>query len=134
MKKLLLVCAVVVLSGCSTLLDSYLMTYDTNEYRIISEIRADAQGYKTSCANELISTTNSVALADKTRLFVVFSEHLPHNQPVIKASVELDKIAQGLKTQYANGNKVSPVFCKIKFETVEHNAEAMQKIIGAKPR
>jgi hypothetical protein len=134
MKKLLLVCVVVLLSGCSTLLDSYLMTYDTNEYRIISEIRADAQGYKTSCANELISTTNSVALADKTRLFVVFSEHLPHNQPVIKASIELDKIAQGLKTQYTNGSKVSPVFCKIKFESVEHSAEAMQKIIGAKPR
>ena len=134
MKKLLLVCAVVLLSGCSTLLDSYLMTYDTNEYRIISEIRADAQGYKTACANELISTTNSFALADKTRLFVVFSEHLPHNQPVIKASIELDKIAQGLKTQYMSGNKVSPVFCKIKFESVEHNAEAMQKIIGAKPR
>jgi hypothetical protein len=134
MKKLLLICAVVVLSGCSTLLDSYLMTYDTNEYRIISEIRADAQGYKTSCANELISTTNSVALADKTRLFVVFSEHLPHNQPVIKASIELDKIAQGLKTQYTNGSKVSPMFCKIKFESIEHSAEAMQKIIGAKPR
>lgn len=134
MKKLLLVCAVVLLPGCGTLLDSYLMAYDTNEYRIISEIRADAQGYKTACANELISTTNSVALADKTRLFVVFSEHLPHNQPVIKASIELDKIAQGLKTQYMSGNKVSPVFCKIKFESVEHNAEAMQKIIGAKPR
>jgi type IV pilus biogenesis protein CpaD/CtpE len=133
MKKLLLICAIALLPGCA-LVDSYLMKYDTNEYRIISEIRADAQGYKTACANELMSTTNAVAIADKTRLFVVFSEYQPHNQPVIKASIELDKIAQGLKTQYASGNKVSPVFCKIKFESIEHSAETMQKIIGAKPK
>jgi hypothetical protein len=110
------------------------MKYDTNEYRIITEIRTDAQGYKTACANELMSNTNAVAMADKTRLFMLFSEHQPYNDPVIKASIELDKIAQGLKTQYASGNKVSPVFCKIKFESIEHSAEIMQKTIGAKPR
>ena len=133
MKRLLVLCAFFALSGCS-ILDAYLMKYDTNEYRIISEVRSDAQGYKETCANELISTTNAVAIADKTRLFVVFSQYQPHNEPVIKASIELDKIAQGLKTQYASGNRVSPVFCKIKFESIEHSAEAMQKIIGAKPR
>ena len=133
MKKFLLVCAVALLPGCA-LVDSYLMKYDTNEYRIITEIRTDAQGYKTACANELMSNTNAVAMADKTRLFMLFSEHQPYNDPVIKASIELDKIAQGLKTQYASGNKVSPVFCKIKFESIEHSAEIMQKTIGAKPR
>jgi hypothetical protein len=132
MKKIILV-ALVFLSGCS-LLDAYLMKYDPNEYSIITEIRSDAQGYKTACDNELMSTTNAVALANKTRMFALFSEHQPHNEPVVKASIELDKIAQGLKTQYVNGNKVSPIFCKIKFESIEHSAETMQKIIGAKPR
>lgn len=133
MKKLLAIGLAVLLSGCSTLFDSYLMKYDTNEYRIVTEIRSDAQGYKTACANELLSVTNAVAIADKTRLFKLYSEHQPHNDPVIKASIELDKIAQGLKNQYNTG-KVSPMFCKIKFESIEHSAEAMQKIIGAKPR
>lgn len=132
MKKIILV-VLAFLSGCS-LLDAYLMKYDPNEYSIITEIRSDAQGYKTTCDNELMSTTNAVALADKTRMFTLFSEHQPHNEPVVKASVELNKIAQGLKTQYVSGNKVSPVFCKIKFESIEHSAETMQKIIGAKPR
>jgi hypothetical protein len=133
MKKLLIVTAIALLSGCA-LVDSYLMKYDSNEYAIITQIRSDAQGYKSACDNELMSMTNAVALADKTRMFMLFSEHQPHNEPVIKASVELDKIAQGLKTQYVNSGKVSPVFCKIKFESVEHSAETMQKIIGAKPR
>jgi hypothetical protein len=132
MKKIILLIAIA-LSGCAVV-DSYLMKYDPGEYTIITEIRADAQNYKESCSNELMSTTNSVALANKTKLFVLFSEHQPHNEPVIKASIELDKIAQGLKTQYTNEGKVSPMFCKIKFESIEHSAEAMQKIIEAKPR
>jgi hypothetical protein len=133
MKKLLLIFAVALLPGCA-LVDSYLMKYDTNEYRIISEIRTDASEYKTACTNELLSNANAVAIASKTQLFVNFGQYQPYNDPVIKASIELNKIAQGLKTQYTSNNKVSPVFCKIKFESIEHSAEAMQKIIGAKPR
>lgn len=133
----LLVLSVVLLSGCSsfnTLIDSYLMKYDTNEYRIVAEIRTDAQKYKTECDNPLTSTVNSVAMADKTRLFVLYSQYQPHNQQVIKSSVELDKIAQGLKDQYVKNNKVSPMFCKLKYETLEHSAETIQKTVGAKPR
>jgi hypothetical protein len=133
MKKLLLICAVALLPGCVAL-DSYLMRYDSNEYRIIAEIRSEASVYKTQCDNVTLSTTNATTMAVKTQFFVFFSQYQPHNEPVQKASVELNKIAQGLKDQYAKGDKVSPMFCKIKFETVEHSAESMQKIIGDKPR
>jgi hypothetical protein len=133
MKKLLLICAVALLPGCVAL-DSYLMRYDSNEYRIIAEIRAEANSYKAECNDPLLSKPNAIAMADKTQFFMFFSQYQPHNEPVIKASAELNKIAQGLKDQYVKGEKVSPVFCKIKFETVEHSAETMQKIIGDKPR
>ena len=128
---------VATLSGCSmltTLTDAYLMKYDANEYKIITEIRADAQAYKKACSNELMSTPNAVAMAEKTNLFVLYTQYLPHNEPAKKASIELDKIAQGLKDQYVNSSKVSSVFCKIKFETIEHSAESIQKMTGAKPR
>lgn len=133
MKKFVLILCMLSLTGCVAI-ESFLMTYDTNEYRIITEIRADAQGYKEECANELLSNSNVVAMANKTRLFMLYSQHLPHNEPVQKASVELNKIAQGLKDQYSKGTKVSTAFCKIKFETLERNAESLQKVIGDKPR
>jgi hypothetical protein len=133
MKKLLIIAAIALLPGCA-LIDSYLMKYDTNEYRIVTEIRAEAQGYKTECSNPLLSAPNAIAMADKTRLLVMYSQYLPYNEPTKKSSVELDKVAQGLKDQYAKGDKVSPMFCKLKFETIEHSAESMQKVIGAKPR
>lgn len=133
MKKLLLVLAVALLPGCA-LVDSYLMKYDTNEYRIITEVRAEAQGYKTECSNPLLSNPNAIAMAEKTNLFMLYSQYQPHNAPVQQASIELNKMAQGLKDQYATGTKVSPIFCKIKFENIEKSAETIQKMVGDKPR
>jgi hypothetical protein len=133
MKKLLLIGLVSLLPGCA-LMDAYLMKYDTNEYRVVSEIRAEAYSYKTDCANPLLSSPNAIAMAEKTQFFVFYAQYIPHNDPVKKASVELNKIAQGLKEQYSKGSAVSPMFCKIKFESIEKSAETMQKIIGDKPR
>jgi hypothetical protein len=133
MKKLLLIPLVVFLQSCA-IYDAYMMThYDPNEYKAITDIRAEAQLYKGQCANEMLSVVNANKLAFDTRAFAMYSENVPRNENVQKASVELDKIAQGLATQYNTG-KVSPMFCKIKFESVEHNADTMQKIIGARPR
>jgi len=134
MKKLLLAVAVSMLSGCA-LIDAYLMTkYDPIEYKQIAEIRAEAQLYKTQCSNELLSATNAQKLAYDTNVFALYSEHVPRNENVIKASSELNKIAQGLAEQYQKSDKVSPMFCKIKFESVEKSADSMQKVIGARPR
>ena len=133
MKRLVLIALVSLLPGCA-LYDAYFMKYDTNEYRIITEIRADAQNYKKDCDDPALSKTNAGVMANKTHLFAMYSQYLPHNKPVISASQELDKIAQGLKTQYASSAKVSPAFCKIKFQSIETSAESMQKIIGDKPR
>jgi len=134
MKKILLAVVFSMLSGCA-LVDAYLMTkYDSNEYRQIAEIRAESQLYKTQCANAMLSAANAERLAYNTRVFALYSEHVPRNENVIKASVELNKIAQGLAEQYQKSDKVSPMFCKIKFESVEKSADSMQKVIGARPR
>jgi hypothetical protein len=134
MKKLLIIAITALLPGCA-LIDAYLMTgYDPSEYRIITEIRSDAQGYKAECANPLTSSVNAVAIADKTRMFTMYSQYVPRNANIQKASSELNAIAQGLADQYKKTNTVSPMFCKIKFESIEHSAEAMQKIIGTRPR
>jgi hypothetical protein len=72
-------------------------------------------------------------LADPTRLFVLYAQYQPHNDPTKNASIELDKIAQGLTDQYKKAT-VSNMFCQVKYGIIEHSAETMQKTIGAKPR
>jgi hypothetical protein len=133
MKKLLVIVAVLTLNGCA-LYDAYMMTgYDPNEYRIIAEIRTDAYNYKNQCSNKDVSGTNATLIADKTQLFEFYEEQIPRNKNGINASKELNKIAQGLKVAYAKGS-VSPTFCKLKFESIEHSAQTIQHVIGQRPR
>jgi hypothetical protein len=133
MKKFLMLISVSLLSGCGILLESYLMKYDANEYKLITNIRTLAGDHKQHCANQDISKINAKDMSLQTTNFKNYSQYLPHNSKVIAASQELDKISQGLNSQYQKGS-VSPAFCKIKFESIEKSAETMQKIIGDKPR
>lgn len=137
MKKITLLLSVIALTGCSTFADlkeAYLMKYDSNEYLQISDIRTDAYYAKQSCANYEEAKRQADSISRKTLTFKNFVEHLPNNSKVITASVNLDGIAQGLKDQYQKNDKVSAVFCKIKFESIETSAETMQKTIGVKPK
>jgi hypothetical protein len=136
MKKIILI-TVIALSGCasfSDLKEAYLMKYDSNEYYQISDIRTSAYYAKQNCSNYDESKQQADSISKKTLAFKNFVEHLPNNSKVTTASVNLNGIAQGLKDQYQKNDKVSAVFCKIKFESIETSAETMQKTIGAKPK
>jgi hypothetical protein len=132
MKKLLLT-LIITLTGCSTIQESFLMKYDTNEYAQITAIRTTAELSKDSCDKNDEARVNATTLAHQTALFKNHTEFLPYNTKVIAAAGDLDKMALGLSTQYQKG-PVSPAFCKIKFGSIAQSAEMMQKTIGAKPR
>jgi hypothetical protein len=122
------------LSGCSVL-DAYLMThYDPNEYKLITDVRAQAQAFKNTCDDQAISKTNANKIAYDTQLFAMYSEHIPRNKELVESSKDLHAIAQGLADQYNKSDKVSPAFCKIKFDTLEKSANKMQTVIAGRPR
>jgi len=122
------------LTSCAVY-DAVTMTkYDPNEYLLISEIRVDARHYAAGCNNPIMSQPNAVAMARKTELFQAYSENLPSNGDGIRAATALNEIAQGLVTQYNTNGKVSPLFCKLKFEGIEHSADTIQHVLGNRPR
>lgn len=135
MRKLLVIGSLCsLLSGCA-LVDAYFMThYDPNEYKIITDIRANAQVYKSQCDDAVQSKANAINMANQTQLFVLYSEHIPKNDLLISASKDLHTIAQGLADQYSKFDKVSPGFCKIKFSNLETSSDKMQLTIGKRPR
>ena len=134
MKFLLMATLLTLTSGC-TLIDSYLMTkYDPNEYKLITDIRANSQIYKTQCEDQIQSKINAGQIRNNTRMFVLYSEHIPRNTEVYNSAKEVDNMAKGIADLYAKSDKVSPVFCKIKYETIEKSADKVQSIIGRKPR
>ena len=133
MKKLI-VLLLPFLASCA-IYDAVTMTkYDPNEYLLISEIRVDARHYAQGCGNPITSQPNAVAMANKTELFEAYSEKLPSNGDGKKAAVALNEIAQGLVKQYDSGSTVSPIFCKLKFQGIEHSAELIQHVLGNRPR
>ena len=134
MKKLLLALAVLSLGGCAVY-DAVTMTkYDPNEYLLITEIKVDSTAYADQCNDPAKSRLNAMVLSHKTLMFKAYSENLPSNGDGVKAAIALDEIAQGLKDRYNSGDKVSPLFCKLKFEGIEHSADLIQHVLGKRPR
>jgi hypothetical protein len=135
MKNFMLAVAVLLwLSGCAVA-DAYRMArYDPNEYELITGIRAEARYYKEQCNDAVVSKMNANKLSLDIMMFELYSEHIPRNDALIKSAKDLREIAQGLDNQYTHAAKVSPAFCKIKFESIETSADRMQTIIGARPR
>jgi len=121
------------LSGCA-LWDAYFMApYDANEYMLITEIRTNAALYREQCANPVLAPVNAQAMANRTLLYERYEENIPRNENGYKAARALNEIAQGLNTAYAKGS-VSPTFCKLKYNNIEHSAELIQRVTAGRPR
>lgn len=134
MKKLLLLPLVLALGGCAVI-DAFLMTkYDPNEYQLITNVRLQAQQAKEQCSDAAVSKNNAVKINSDTQMFMLYSEHIPRNKDMVDASKSLYEIAKGLNDQYIKSDKVSPAFCRIKFQSIETSADKIQTVISGRPR
>ena len=133
MKRTAIILAAVLLNGCA-LWDAYFMApYDANEYMLITEIRTTAIQYRRQCDNPVMAPQNAQAMANRTELYERYEEYIPRNENGQKASRALNEIAQGLNTAYVKG-PVSPTFCKLKYNNIEHSAELIQRVTAGRPR
>jgi hypothetical protein len=134
MKKLLPILAFGMLSGCAAV-DAYLMThFDPVEYHMITEIRYYAHNSIVDCDDTAVAKANASVLAYKVGVYRAYESDIPHNDDSIKASTALDEMAQGLKTRYASTDKVSAIYCKLKFGGIESSATLIQQVQGKRPR
>jgi hypothetical protein len=133
MKRIVLALTCVLLTSCA-LLDAYLMApYDANEYLQITEIRVMAGQYRQQCDNFQASAANAQDITRRTVMFERYSEYIPRNENGYRAARALNEIAQGLGTAYGKGI-VSSVFCRIKYNNIEHAAELIQRVTAGRPR
>jgi hypothetical protein len=137
MKKYLILFFLTTISGCATVnesIDAFLMKFDTNEYKLITDIRTTAELAKSSCSDQIISKNNVQQLYNMSVTLKNYAEHLPHNKPITHSSGELNEIISGFNQQYQSNQKVSEFFCQIKMDTISKNAITMQTMEGSKPR
>ena len=133
MKRIFVSIFALSLTSCA-LWDAYFMApYDANEYMLITEIRTNAAIYREQCANPVLAPVNAQAMANRTLLYERYEENIPRNENGLKAARALNEISQGLNTAYSKG-PVSPVFCKLKYNNIEHSAEIIQRVTAGRPR
>lgn len=134
MKKIIALLSVLALNGCA-LYDAYMMTgFDSNEYLLATQIRVDAETYKTQCGNIMLAPQNAMAISAKTRLFEAYSEQIPRNDDGKSAAKKLNEIAQGLSLAYGKDPQPSVMYCKLKYTSIENSAAVIQHVVGDRPR
>jgi hypothetical protein len=132
--KTLIIIATVVLNGCAVY-DAFMMApYDPNEYKLITEVRVDAEFYRSQCDNLSLAPGNAQAIAAKTNLFEKYQEMIPRNNNGYQSAKALNEIAQGLSVQYTKSISVSTTFCRLKYNTIEKSAESIQRTTAGRPR
>lgn len=117
--KTLLLSSLLVLSGCSL----WMAPYDTNEYKLVNQVRTIAQLEK--CDKDSITNLYNTTLELKN-----FSEYLPRNDATIGMTSNLFKLVEDLNKR----ETISPVFCKLKLNSINKSAETIQQVIGNRPR
>ena len=133
MKRIFVAAFALSLTSCA-LWDAYMMApYDANEYLQITEIRTTAIQYRRQCDNPILAPANAQAMANRTELYEKYEEQIPRNANGFRAAQALNEISQGLNTAYSKG-PVSSMFCRLKYNNIEHSAELIQRVTAGRPR
>lgn len=129
-KSLAVVAVTLSISGCA-LFDAYFMAgYDNQEYTLINKVRTKAQVAQKSCDNPQTLKPEIRYIQDTALEFKNFAQHIPRNPESYKMGGQIVELTEQLKFD----EKTSPVFCKLKLQQVEKNAEKIQHVLGSKPR
>ena len=130
MKKIALTLLVMTLSGC-TLFDAYFMAhYDNQEYALINKIRTTAQIAQKSCDKPLETKSQVNDIIYTSIELRNFTQYIPRNPEAYKMAGQMVELSEQIKFD----EKTSPVFCKMKLQQVERNADKIQQVLGSKPR
>lgn len=129
-KKLAIVTLTLSLSGCA-LFDAYFMAgYDNQEYVLINKIRTQAQIVGKRCDNPQSIKPEVQQMVNTAIEFKNFTQYIPRNPEAYKMAGQMVELTEQIKFD----EKTSPVFCKMKIQQVERNAEKIQQVLGSKPR
>ena len=122
--KLLLLCCILLLSGCSSIQSAlFVAHYDNNEYGLVNKVRTDA--LLKNCNKEGIQVMYEDALQLKN-----YSQYLPRNDVTIKMNNDLFTLVDELHQK----DTFSPAYCALKLNTISKSAEKIQQAIGGEPR
>lgn len=137
-KAITIAFAISMLTACSAIMPItdvvFPARYDSNEYEMVNWIRTSAELAVDSCDNNDVSRQNIVNTYRAALEFKNFTQYQRRNQKTHELATDLYQIVDNSLSLYAESGRVSVVFCELSFDQIATTAEAMQKVIGDKPR
>jgi ubiquitin C-terminal hydrolase len=104
--------------------------YDNQEYYLINSIRTKAQVAQRSCDTPVALKSEIKEIVNTSLEFKNFTQYIPRNPEAFKMAGQMVELSEQIKFD----DKTSPIFCKMKLQQVERNAEKIQTVLGSKPR
>lgn len=129
MKKIILIAATVMLTGCASLVDGLLgryHNYDSSEYALTVDLVHHARNLQGQCPDLKLPVTD---LKQRTDYFITYAEGRRYNQRTVELAQSLAKILKDTESR----SGMSAFFCKERSKNIVRATETLRDVAGRKP-
>ena len=123
MKKLLLILAVVSLTGCASIMEMIPSSWDANQARVITDIQLQVKHM--DCKADLAPQVNK--LAQDVEWFDLYAKTKP-TRDIAKLTGTIADTVKELQDRVAKG-PVSPLYCDLKKKIIQQQADILAKSV-----
>jgi uncharacterized protein YceK len=138
MKKIIILFAFILLSGCSTVTSLYerytIAPFDSYEYTQVTQIRTASIVAITACYDLNTSTENAQSLYNAAYGLKHYSQYIPDNEQTYQLVEKLFIMADDFNNRYLKNEPVNKTYCELKLKSISSAAESIQRVIGKRPR
>ena len=138
MKKLLVILALLILPGCSTITGFYerftIAPFDASEYTQITQIRTASTLAIPACYDLNASTENAHVIHSAAFGLKNYSQYIPNNEQTYQLVEKLYVMTEEFNNRYSKNDPVNKTYCELKLKSISSSAETIQRVIGKRPK
>jgi PBP1b-binding outer membrane lipoprotein LpoB len=123
MKRLLITCILVALTGCASFMELIPSGWDVNQAKVITDIQQQARHI--DCRADLAPQVNK--LAQDVEWFDIYAKTKP-TRDIAKLTGTITDTVKELQERVANG-PVSPLYCDLKKKIIQQQADILAKSV-----
>jgi hypothetical protein len=123
MKRLIMLVAVIALTGCASIMEMIPSGWDANQAKAITDIQLEARHF--DCRADLVPQVNK--LATDVEWFDIYAKTKP-TRDIAKLTGTITDTVKELQDRVAKG-PVSPLYCDLKKKIIQQQADILAKSV-----
>lgn len=123
MKKIIIILALISLTGCASVMDMIPSRWDVNQSKVITDIQLQVRHF--DCKADLAPQVNK--LAQDVEWFDIYSKTKP-TRDITKLTGTITDTVKELQDRVAKG-PVSPMYCDLKKKIIQQQADILARSV-----